>query len=131
VVRYLTVTHHLASYSSVMSEQDHREEERADGDEPVFQPTDPVLSPSGRILGGLAKTMNAAPKAAKTQVDRCIECAAPLTEGICGNCSPTGRPLDKGERRRRAAAAEHEKEQWDRHLVARKSHARRGRSPGT
>jgi len=56
------------------------------------------------------------------EVERCTECGAPLTDGSCGNCAPTGRPEDKGERRLVADAAEHEKEQWDRHLVKRKTH---------
>lgn len=59
-----------------------------------------------------------------TEAARCMECGAPLTDGVCGNCAPTGRPLDKAERRRLAAAAEHEKELWDEHLVARKERAR-------
>lgn len=57
-------------------------------------------------------------------VDRCAECGAELTSGVCGTCRPTGRPPDKGLRRLEAGAAEHEKEQWDRHLVDRKSHPR-------
>jgi hypothetical protein len=55
---------------------------------------------------------------------RCMECGAPLTEGGCGNCAPTGRPVDKAERRRLAAVAAHEKELWDDHVVARKRRAR-------
>jgi hypothetical protein len=39
-----------------MSEQERRDEERAEGAEPVFPATDPVLSPSGRVLGGFAGT---------------------------------------------------------------------------
>jgi hypothetical protein len=59
-----------------------------------------------------------------TGIDRCAECGAELTGGVCGTCRPTGRPADKGLRRIEAGAAEHEKEQWDRHLVDRKSHPR-------
>lgn len=56
VVRCLTVTSRLASYAPVVSEQERRDEELAEGAEPVFPATDPVLSPSGRVLGGFART---------------------------------------------------------------------------
>lgn len=59
-----------------------------------------------------------------TDVERCTECGAPLADGVCGNCAPTGRPLDKTERRRLAGVAEHEKELWDDHAVTRKVHER-------
>ena len=62
--------------------------------------------------------------------ERCAECGAPLTNGACGNCAPSGLPVDKGERRLAADAAKHEKEQWDLGLVDRKIHAR-PRTPGT
>lgn len=39
-----------------MSEQERRDEELAEGGEPAFPPTDPVLSPEGRLIGGFAKT---------------------------------------------------------------------------
>lgn len=58
------------------------------------------------------------------KAERCTECGAQLTSGTCGTCRPTGRPTDKGLRRLEADAAEHEKEQWDRHLVDRKTHPR-------
>ncbi|HAF08983.1 MAG TPA: hypothetical protein DCK98_02735 [Chloroflexi bacterium] len=61
---------------------------------------------------------------AATETERCTECGAPLTDGVCGSCAPSGRPLDKGARRRVAAAAAHEKELWDEHAVTRKLHAR-------
>ena len=62
-------------------------------------------------------------------IERCTECGAPLTDGVCGNCAPTGRPVDKGERRLAADAATHEKEQWDLRAVNRKVHPRpHGRS---
>lgn len=57
-------------------------------------------------------------------IERCTECGAPLTAGVCGNCAPTGRPVDKGARRLEAGAAEHEKEQWDLRRVDRKVHPR-------
>ncbi len=56
----------------------------------------------------------------KTAIERCGECGSPLTEGVCGNCAPTGAPLDKLERRLEADEAEHEKERWDLGLVQRK-----------
>ena len=59
-----------------------------------------------------------------TGADRCTECGAILTDGACGNCAPTGRVLDKGERRRAAAEAEHEKARWDANLVNRKTRKR-------
>ncbi len=62
-------------------------------------------------------------------IERCTECGSPLTEGVCGNCAPTGRPTDKGERRLEADAATHEKEQWDLRLVNRKIHQRPRRGP--
>jgi hypothetical protein len=52
--------------------------------------------------------------------ERCTECGATLSEGTCGTCAPTGRPVDKGERRLLADAAAHEKELWDLHQVNRK-----------
>jgi hypothetical protein len=45
--------------------------------------------------------------------ERCTECGAVLTDGVCGSCAPTGRPVDKGERRLIAGAADHEEELWD------------------
>lgn len=59
------------------------------------------------------------------QIERCSECGAPTSEGTCGNCAPTGRPVDKGERRRSEAEAAREKARWDAHLVKRKVHERR------
>lgn len=56
--------------------------------------------------------------------ERCTECGAPLTNGVCGNCAPGGRPLDKAARRRLVAAAAHEKDLWDEHALARKLRAR-------
>lgn len=56
-----------------------------------------------------------------------MECGAVLTEGVCGNCAPTGRPVDKGERRLIADAADHEKELWDLGLVNRKVRVRASR----
>lgn len=61
----------------------------------------------------------------KANIERCTECGAPLTEGVCGSCAPTGQPVDKGERRLEAGAAEHEKEQWDLGVVNRKVHPRK------
>jgi hypothetical protein len=60
----------------------------------------------------------------KTELERCTECGAPLFGGACGTCAPTGRPVDKGERRLDASAAEHEKKLWDQRLVNRKVHPR-------
>jgi hypothetical protein len=57
--------------------------------------------------------------------DRCTECGAVLTDGVCGSCTPTGIPPDKGERRHREANAAHEKELWDQHALVRK-HRDRG-----
>ncbi|HEU5287356.1 MAG TPA: hypothetical protein VFV20_03055 [Candidatus Limnocylindria bacterium] len=62
------------------------------------------------------------------RMERCTECGAPLTAGVCGNCAPTGRPVDKGERRLEAGAAAHEKEQWDLQRVNRKVHQRARRA---
>jgi osmotically-inducible protein OsmY len=39
-----------------VSEQERRDEELAEGADPFFPATDPVLSPSGRMMGGFAKT---------------------------------------------------------------------------
>lgn len=39
-----------------MSEQERRDEEHAEGGEPIFPATDPVLSPAGRMMGGFART---------------------------------------------------------------------------
>lgn len=61
----------------------------------------------------------------RTEVERCTECGAPLTEGVCGSCAPTGAPIDKGERRVEAGAAEHEKEQWALGVVNRKVRSRK------
>jgi hypothetical protein len=52
--------------------------------------------------------------------ERCTECGATCSEGVCGTCAPTGRPVDKGERRLLADAAAHEKELWDLRRVNRK-----------
>lgn len=60
-------------------------------------------------------------------MERCTECGAVLTDGVCGNCSPTGRPVDKGERRLLADAADHEKELWDLGKVNRKTRVRGSR----
>lgn len=60
--------------------------------------------------------------------ERCTECGAPLSESVCGNCAPTGRPVDKGERRLLADAAAHEKELWDLHQVDRKVRVRPSRA---
>jgi hypothetical protein len=59
--------------------------------------------------------------------ERCTECGAVLTDGVCGNCAPTGRPVDKGERRLIAGAADHEKELWDLGRVKRKVRVRASR----
>jgi len=59
--------------------------------------------------------------------ERCTECGATLSEGVCGCCAPNGRPVDKGERRFLADAAAHEKELWDLHQVNRKVRARASR----
>lgn len=61
----------------------------------------------------------------QTEIERCTECGAPLSDGVCGNCAPTGAPVDKGERRIEADAAEHEKEQWALGVVKRKVHPRK------
>jgi hypothetical protein len=59
--------------------------------------------------------------------ERCMECGAVLTDGVCGACAPTGRPVDKGERRLIADAAAHEKELWDLGRVNRKVRVRASR----
>lgn len=56
MVLCLTVIFRLGSYAPVVSEQERRDEELAEGADPFFPATDPVLSPSGRVLGGFAKT---------------------------------------------------------------------------
>lgn len=61
----------------------------------------------------------------RAPTERCTECGAPLTDGVCGNCAPTGMPIDKGERRIEAGDALHEKELWDQGLVDRKVHPRK------
>jgi hypothetical protein len=61
--------------------------------------------------------------------DLCTECGAPLTESTCGNCAPTGAPIDKGERRHREADAAHEKDLWDQHALARKRRDRAATKP--
>ena len=61
---------------------------------------------------------------AMREIERCPECGAPLVEGVCGSCAPTGEPIDKGQRRLDADEAAHEKERWDRHAVTRKVHPR-------
>ena len=60
----------------------------------------------------------------KAQIERCTECGTELTDGMCGSCAPTGRPLDKGERRRAELESAREKSRWDAHLVNRKIHER-------
>lgn len=60
-----------------------------------------------------------------TTVERCTECGAPLSGGVCGGCAPTGRPVDHGARRIEADAAQHEKGQWDLGRVDRKVHPRK------
>ena len=59
--------------------------------------------------------------------ERCMECGAVLADGVCGTCAPTGRPVDKGERRLGADAAAHEKELWDLGRVNRKVRVRASR----
>ena len=58
------------------------------------------------------------------ETERCTECGAELCEGICGNCAPTGRPNDKGLRRRIELEAAREKARWGAGLVTRKIHER-------
>ena len=55
---------------------------------------------------------------------RCVECGAPLADGFCGTCSPSGEPQDKLARRERAALVEREKELWDQRVLERKIHDR-------
>lgn len=56
MVACLTVTVRSASYAPVVTEQERRDEELAEGADPVFPATDPVLSPAGRVRGGFAHT---------------------------------------------------------------------------
>jgi hypothetical protein len=60
--------------------------------------------------------------------ERCTECGAVLADGVCGSCAPTGRPVDKGERRLLADAAAHEKQLWDLGRVNRKVRVRASRA---
>jgi hypothetical protein len=64
-----------------------------------------------------------------TDMERCTECGGVLTDGVCGGCAPTGRPLDNAERRRAEAEAEREKARWDAHEVNRKVRERRSSPP--
>ena len=61
--------------------------------------------------------------------ERCPECGAPLTDGSCGACAPSGEPLDKGARRERAGIVQHEKELWDQRALRRKIRERPSEPP--
>jgi hypothetical protein len=50
---------------------ERRDEERAEGGEPIFPPTDPVLSPAGEsLVGGFAQTSMDEVRVAHSTIDR-------------------------------------------------------------